>query len=73
MQEGATALFVSAQSGHFEMVQLLLDSKANIHAATTVCDSPRPILLSCCTRLVRCQNLFLPLCRCLMFTVELGL
>ena len=36
MQDGATALIQSASSGHVEVARLLLDSKADIHAATQV-------------------------------------
>ncbi len=36
MQDGRTALIVSALNGHAEVVRLLLDSRADIHAATQV-------------------------------------
>ncbi len=36
MQAGRTALYVSAGSGHVEVARLLLESKADIHAADTV-------------------------------------
>ncbi len=36
VQEGWTALIVSAQYGHLDTARLLLDSKADINAATTV-------------------------------------
>ena len=35
-QDGKTALMVSAQDGHMEVARLLLDSKADIHAADKV-------------------------------------
>jgi ankyrin repeat protein len=36
VQDGFTALIVSAQNGHVEVVRLLLDSRADIHAANKV-------------------------------------
>jgi hypothetical protein len=36
MQNGWTALIVSAQNGHLEVALLLLDSNADIHAASKV-------------------------------------
>ena len=35
-QDGWTALIMSAQNGHVEVARLLLESKADIHAATQV-------------------------------------
>ena len=36
MQDGWTALITSAQNGHVDVAQLLLESKADIHEATQV-------------------------------------
>jgi ankyrin repeat protein len=36
VQNGFTALIKSAQNGHVEVARLLLDSRADIHAATQV-------------------------------------
>ena len=42
VQDGWTALHASAQNGHIEVARLLLDSKADIHAATEVPRSGPP-------------------------------
>ncbi len=36
VQDGTTALIKSAQNGHVEVARLLLEGKADIHAATQV-------------------------------------
>ncbi len=36
VQDGATALIWSAENGHLDVARLLLDSKADIHAANKV-------------------------------------
>ena len=46
VQDGTTGLMASAESGHLEVVTLLLDSKAKIDAANQVPQStPSPALL----------------------------
>ena len=46
MQDGVTALYMSAQNGHVEVARVLLESKADIHAASTVPRSGPPPLLA---------------------------
>ncbi len=40
-QDGRTAAMAAAQNGHLDVVRLLLDSRAHVHAANTVRASAR--------------------------------
>ena len=40
-QDGWTGAILAAQNGHLDVVRLLLDSRAHVHAATTVRASAR--------------------------------
>ncbi len=42
-QDGGTALIMSAQYGHLDTTRLLLDSKADINAATQVFFTTTPV------------------------------
>ena len=42
LQDGRTALTCSAENGHVDITQLLLESKADVHAAENVPPSPPP-------------------------------